>query len=327
MPFPAYGNPSLATYSLPIEDVYSMINVLPDNTGNEISARNVRDVVTGLWENMMLIQGSVSAVLGSASFDYTNSNPTTVAVGGVVTQSSFSNVSFTDLFDRIFYPYTPPVFGISVFPSTLELGNTTATVVLSWFINSTKNSVVNAIMIRPSSNVNVNPGLAPFTSVSNFLSGNTVLPNLPTTFTFSVNDIDVSVIPNTGTIHQTSVTVNWNLRRFWGVLSSSSPLTSVSTSPFSSSDISSLSSDLLSGYTQSRNILTNNDYVVFVWPSNSVDLTTFPPVMSVNGLPNNDWTKTRSGVVFTNQFGYTASYDVWRFNSIQPSYTLNYTLL
>jgi hypothetical protein len=121
--------------------------------------------------------------------------------------------------------------------------------------------------------------------------------------------------------------VAWSLKRFWGTLPSSSPLVTVSSLPFAYSDVSSnLSGELASGVSQSRNITSNNNYVVFVWPTNAVDLSAFPPVMKVNGLPNNDWTKTRDNVVFTNQFGYTASYDVWRFNSIQPSYTLEYVI-
>ena len=321
-----YGNPSSPTYSYPIMDIGLMLSALPDNTGNEITAMNVRDVVSGLWDTIELLSVSVSSVGSSASFNYTNLNPTTNRVGGLATQSTFSNESLTDILDRMLYPYTPPVFSLFARPSLLEFGNTTSTVNLSWSINSTKNSVVNGFIIRPASSVNVNPGLSPFTSVSGLLGSNVVLPNLPTTFTFSVNDINVFVIPNTGAIHQTSVTVNWSLKRFWGTLSFVSPLVSVSSAPFSFSDVSTLSSDLLTGYTQSRNITTNNNYVVFAWPTNAVDLSTFPPVMEVNGLPNNDWTKTRSGVVFTNQYGYTASYDVWRFNSLQPSYTLNYKL-
>lgn len=326
MPFTAYGNPSSPTYSTPIDDIYPMLSVLPDNTGNEISARNVRDVVTGLWENMKLIQASFSGSFSSTSFLYTNSNPTTVVVGGVSVQSTFTNNSLNQIFENMFYPYTPPVLSLSVRPSLLEFGNTLSTVILSWSFSSTKNAVVNAVINRPTSNQNVNNGLGPFLSVSGLLGSNVVLPNLPTTFTFSVNDVNVNVIPNTGSIHSTSVSVNWRNRRFWGTLPSSSPLVSAASSGFAYAAVSTLFSDLLTGYTQSRNITTNNDYVVFVWPTNAVDLSTFPPVMEVNGLPNNDWTKTRSGVVFTNQFGYTASYDVWRFNSLQPSYTLNYKL-
>lgn len=321
-----YGNPSSPTFSLPIMHIGLMLSALPDNTGNEISAMNVRDVVSGLWDTIELLSISVSSVGSSASFIYTNSNPSTVEVGGLATQSTFSNESLTDILERMLYPYTPPVFSLSAIPLVLEYGNVSATVNLLWSIGSTKNPVVNGVITRPTSSVNVNPGLSPFTSVSGSLGSNTVLPNLPTTFTFSVNDINVFVIPNTGAIHQTSVTVNWSLKRFWGTLPSSSPLVSVSSATFSFSDVSVLISDLLPGYTQSRNITTNNDYVVFMWPTNAVDLSAVPPVMEVNGLPNNDWTKTRSGVVFTNQFGYTASYDVWRFNSIQPSYTLNYKL-
>lgn len=321
-----YGNPSSPTYSYPIMNIGQMLTVLPDNTGNEISAMNVRDVVSGLWDTIELLSASVSSIGASASFNYNNSSPTTVLVGGLSTQSVFVNESLSDILERMLYPYTPPLFSLSVIPNVLEFGNISATVNLYWTIDSTKNPVINGVIYRPASSVNVNPGLSPFTSISGSLLSNSVLPNVLTTFTFSVNDINVFVIPNTGSVHDVSVSVSYELKRFWGVLSILSPLVSVSNSNFSYVDVSTLNSDLVSGYTQSRDITTNNDYVVFIWPSNAVDLSAFPPVMEVNGLPNNDWTKTRSGVVFTNQWGYTASYDVWRFNSIQPSYTLNYRL-
>ena len=321
-----YGIPSSPTFSLPIMNIGSMLASLPDNTGNEITARNVRDVVAGLWDTVELLSLSFSVIGSSASFNYTNLNPTTVVVGGIGVQDSFNNESLSGILDRMLYPYTPPIIALTSNVSVLEFGNISATVNLIWSINSTKNSVVNGVIIRPASTVNVNPGLAPFSSVSGTLTGNTVLPNLPTTFTFSVNDTNVFVIPNTGGVTTTSVTITYNLRRFWGTLPTSSPLVSVSSATFGHSSLSGLSSDLSSGYTQSRNITTNGNYVVFIWPTNAVDLSAFPPVMEVNGLPNNDWTKTRSGVIFTNQFGYTASYDVWRFNNVQPSYTINYRL-
>ena len=321
-----YGNPSSPTYSYPVLDIGGMLSLVPDNTANQISARNVRDVIGGLYDNILQLSASFS-IPPSVTFSYTNLNPSTVRVGGLATQYTFNNESFTSILNRMLYPYTPPTFSFQILPSVIEYGNSSATVTIFWEINSTKNGVINAYIQRPlQQQQNVSPPLAPFNSTMGILSSNLVNTNVVTTFTFSVDDTDYSVFPTTGTLYQTTVTVTWNLARFWGTLPSSNALTSVSTVTFSSSDISLLSYDLLSGFTQSRSITTNGDYVVFIWPNNAVDLSAFPPVMKVNGLPNNDWTKTRDNVVFTNQFGYTASYDVWRFNSIQPSYTLEYVI-
>jgi hypothetical protein len=80
--------------------------------------------------------------------------------------------------------------------------------------------------------------------------------------------------------------------------------------------ISTLSSELNNGYTQTRTITrTTSDYVVFIWPTNLVNLSGQPPVVNVGGFGNSAFTKTRSNVAFTNQYGYITNYDVWRLDT------------
>lgn len=319
-----YGVIGSPTYAVAINNLGGMLNVLPDNSSNLISAQDVRDVVAGLFENVQGVSASV-ATIASASVTYTNLNLTSVSVGGIGFNSNFTGSSIQNVFDRLFYPYTAPSLTLSVSPNLIEYGNTSQTVALSWELGAGINDIQSANLERPlQSPQSVSTPLA-FGYASGTLGSNNVVGNTLTVFTFSVNDLNTSVSPNTGGDNFLTASVSWSLRRYWGTLSSGDLIT-VTSSTFSHSDVSTLNSELFEGYTQSRQIMTNNDYVVFVWPTNSVNLESMPPKVSINGLANNDWTKTRNGVVFTNQYGYTASYDVWRFNNIQGTFTSSYVI-
>jgi hypothetical protein len=325
------GTPGSATYSESLTGIEQMMDVMPDNASNQITARNVRDVVLSLYEDIIGLSSSISTSLGSSSASnifYNNLNPSSVTVGGIVSGTTFSNVSVQQMFDNMFYPYVQPTISITPAPTSIEFGNTAQRVILSWSIQAKKNNIVSANIFRP---LNIPSPLSVGTPVANTNASGTLGSNVPilnttTSFTFSVSDIDISVTPNTGAVYTTTCQVTWSLRRFWGTLPASSSLITQSGNTFSYSDVSTLSSELNSGYVQTRNITTNNDYVVFMWPTNVVDLSINPPRVSIGGFGNNDWTKTRNNVLFTNQYGYTASYDVWVFNYIQAPNTFTYVI-
>ena len=320
-----YGVIGSPTYAVAIDNLNGMLNVLPDNSANLIDAQDVRDVVAGLYENLMSVSSSVS-IIASASVTYTNSNPTSISLGGVSFNYTFSGITIQQLFDTLFYPYTPPTLTFSVSPSVVEFGDSTTTATLNWYVTSGINNTVSSYIYRPLQSPQSLSTPTSFNYSSGTLGSNNLVTNTLTTFTFSVNDLNLSSIPNTGGDNSVTASVNWSLRRYWGTLSSSSDLTTVTSSTFYYLDVSTLNSELSGGYTQSREIMTNNDYIVFIWPTNSVNLQSIPPKVTINGLPNNDWIKTRDGVVFTNQFGYTASYDVWRFNNTQGTFTSSYII-
>jgi len=315
-----YGSPGSATYAVPIVDIGGMLNVLPDNTANQINAQNVRDVVSGLFD---LVEG-LSQSFSNATVSYTNVNPVTVTVGGVTQGFSFNSVPVQTVFDYLFYPYVPVTYSITATPNQLEFGNTSSSVSLSWSINAKKNNVLSAYINRPTQpQVIISSPPSAFGSASGVSSAKPVANTL-STFTFSVSDFNA--IDSSGSLTSITATVSWTLKRYWGAVSSSHTLATTSTASVLYSDISSLSSELNPSYIMSKTITANNQYVVFIWPSsNGVDLSTLPPKVSILGLSNNDWTKTRSSVSLTNQYGYTASYDVWRFNHLQSN-TLQYVI-
>jgi hypothetical protein len=311
-----YGVIGSPTYAVAINYLPGMLGVLPDNSANLIDAQDVRDVVAGLFENITVFGASLSS-FASSSVSYTNPNPTTIELGGITFNSTFSAISLQHLFDTLLYPYTPPSLTFSLLPTTVEYGDSVTTATLYWYVNAGKNNVASATLLKPQDpNQSVSAPLA-FNLSSGVSGGNLLSLNNLTIFTFSVDD---------GTNYSVTASVEYSLTRYWGVLDSSNVLTTVTNSNFSYTDVSLLNSELSSDYVQSREIMTNNNYVVFVWPTNVVNLQSIPPRVSINGLSNNDWIKTRDGVIFTNQYGYTASYDVWRFNYLQGSFTSSYTI-
>jgi hypothetical protein len=148
--------------------------------------------------------------------------------------------------------------------------------------------------------------------------------NTTTTYTFILSDLNTA--NSTGGTKTATANVTWSNRRYWGTLPTSSPLVSVSSATFSHSMISSLSNELNNGYAQTRTITrTTSDYVVFIWPTNVVNLSATPPVATIGGFGVNAFTKTRSNVAFTNQWGYVTNYDVWRLDT-QANDSLQYIL-
>jgi hypothetical protein len=316
-----YGVIGSPTYAVAIADLYSMLNVLPDNSANLISAQDVRDVVAGLFEGIESLGSSVSMIATSSVY-YQNLNLTSVQVGGISYNDNFTGSSIQSVLDRLFYPYTPPVLSLTSTPSVLEFGNTTTAVVLGYSVSAGINNTLTSTLYGPVNPPQLVGSPLAFGITYGTVGGNSVLSNLTSIFTFSVDDTGVS----TGGINSVTTSVSYSLKRFWGTLPSASPLVTASSSTFSYSDVNTLSSELNSDYSQSRHIMTNSDYVVFIWPTNTIDLQGFPPKVFINGLSNNDWSKTRDNVIFINQYGYTASYDVWRFNNLQGMFTSSYVI-
>lgn len=313
-----FGSP---TYAVAISSLPGMLTVLPDNTSNLISAQDVRDVVAGLFEGLVGVSASVVS-FASASVNYVNTNLTSVSVGGISFNSSFTGSSIQQVLDRLFYPYTPPILSLTVSPDLVEYGNTSLIVALGYSVSAGINSPISSDLFRPLQSSQAVNLPASFGVTYGVIGGNQILPNNFTVFTFSVNDTALA----SGGLNSITASLRYSLRRYWGTLTNLSNLITVTASTFSHSDLTTLSSELVEGYTQSREIMTNSDYVVFVWPTNTVNLQSIPPKVTINGISNNNWIKTRDNIEFTNQYGYTASYDVWRFNNTQGNFTSSYTI-
>ena len=203
-----YGNPGSATYAVAIGSLSGMLDVLPDNTSNQINAQNVRDVVAGLWDAIAGLSASIGA---AASVTYTNLSPSSIAVGGLAAASTFNARTVQQMFDDMLYPYVAPSRSLTSNPSQKEFGDTNFSVSLTSTSTAGSLPFTNRILYRPNPvTINSSPSV----------QTGTLLQNLPTTFTFSVTDSQSTYI--------TTTTVTWTNKRYWGILPQSSPLASVS---------------------------------------------------------------------------------------------------
>jgi hypothetical protein len=312
-PAPIGGSSSANEYSTVQELLYKM----PDNTANLIQAKDVRDSVYTLWERISSIQVTASQS-ASASVIYSNPLPTPNTVGGIPAGTTFSERTMKQMWDALLYPYIAPAASLSG-GFTREFGDSNA-ITLSWSVTKRSESITTIVVDG-----------TPVVATGNNQSGTkatTVPQNINTTFTMTVSDI-----PNGSSTVNATTAAAWTNRRYWGTLPVGHVLTTVSSLPFTNANISSLSSDINgglvggTGFIQTRTIATNFDYVVFIFPHNSVNFSTNPPRVSIGGFGNNNWIKTRSNVQFTNQFGYTGTnYDVWIFGNTQAPNTFTYVI-
>ena len=308
-PAPTGGSSSANEYSTIQELLYKM----PDNSANLIQAKDVRDSVYTLWERISDVQ-TVASQSASASVIYTNSTPTPNTIGGIPSGSTFNSQTMTQMWDALLYPYIAPSASLTG-GVTREYGDSNL-VSLTW--TATKGSENLTSIIVPISTPVVPTNIA-VQSASVIVSST---QNVNTTFTMTISDV-----PNGSSTISDTESFLWSNRRYWGTLSTGHALVNVSSAPFSHANISSLSSELGNGYTQTRTITTNFDYVVFIFPHNSVDFSTNPPHVSIGGFGNNNWIKTRDNIQFTNQHGYTGTnYDVWVFGNTQAPNTFTYVI-
>lgn len=322
-PAPDGGSASAVEYSTIQELLYQM----PDNSANLIQAKNVRNSIYTLWERISDVQ-TVASQSASASVIYSNSTPTPRTLGGITASSTFTNQTMIQMWDSLLYPYIAPEAILTTNSPTAnvkEYGESSQ-VALTWTVIKGSENLVSIYVPNgtyPNTTVVV-PNQTPSQSAS-IIVGSQI--NIDTEFVMTVSD-GISTI--TG-----SQSINWTNKRYWGTLPVGHALVSPSIVPFSHANISSfLSNELISPtssnvYTQTRTITTNNDYVVFIWPHDSVNLSTNPTHVSISGLGNNNWVKTRNNVQFTNGTtgAYTGTnYDVWVFGNTQAPNTFTYVI-
>ena len=299
---PSYGSTGSATNSYTLNSVDDMMNALPDNFTNQIHASDVRNVVLTLYEDILGLSGSMGdSFTGSASsVYYNNPNPTTITVGGIDYNTIIGSQSLDQLITSILYPYIQPTITMTISPSVIEFGQTGQAITATITTIKRSNSITSALFYKPIGGFS---SFSPYSNVmgvtvSAFQSTTSYLVNINNTFTASVAD-------SIG-IYKATSTLTFQSKRYWGSVPSFGPL--------SSSDI--LNPSLFQGElsTTRIQIKSGNEYVSFAWPSSFGT-----PSFSVGGINTNAWTQVNSGYIFTNTYGYTASYDVWMSNTYQNS--------
>jgi hypothetical protein len=336
-----YGLSGSGTYAVSFLNVDDMMSVLPNNNVNQISARNLRDVIYTLW---------VNGGGAGGSFSYTQGFPLerkSIEVGGVPKGTNFVNVPLQVVLDTLFFKQSDNTVSIDG-TGSFEYGFPNPRVNLIVKLNQNNDNLINFAEIRRSSE-NVRVPTWP-------LIGTTLepIPNLPTvvntiaqttynneevhrnnktTWTLSARDINNKPYSDT-------TTATWFLRRFWGSIDLSSfgstfnifnatpqQLTAV-INALSDINVRTPGVEPLNS-SSSESQLGEVDFVVpglrhiwFAWPS--TDYT--------NGVPSQfqDSTGKEANIFrrvttrnFENQYNYVTSYDFWVVNYPQGSTTVN----
>ena len=289
------------------DTVAELLSQLPDNTANLIVASDIRDSVYSLWTRIDDLQVLASQSASASSY-YSNSAQVPVTIGGISAGMSFSGTySMQQMFDMLLYPYIPLTCSLSG-GNNREFGAGTV-VSLVWSVVA-GSSIITLINVNGTSPVpnggNQNGVAGPFNSVAN------------TTTTFGMTAYDGTTYVNAST------SVTWSNRRYWGTSNVFGVLNdnqiqalggiTVVAGIGAGAGVGS-GSELSTTRVQTRNgINGGGNYLAFAWP------TSFgTPAFVINGLPNTAFTKVQGPYTFTNQYGYTASYDVWMSNTAQNS--------
>jgi hypothetical protein len=323
-----YGLSGSATYSQTLTGLDEMMSVIPDNISNQITARNVRDIVLTLYEDLQTFSSSTVTSLSASNIFFGNTNPTLTTVGGVPAGTSFTlTTTVADVLNQMLYPYTAPILSLSTSPSLLEYGNTQS-VVLNWTLTRKSNIIATVNIATPNGVISPSTPPTPVPLDTNVTTSGsyTVTPVLNTlsTYTFSVTDGGPSTTRATST-------VGWRNKRYWGTLD----LTSIGNPnltlyPGSASYVGSYFSGLGSSviltadgatagsgsefattYASTKTYNASSKYIFWAWPTSFGTPTQF----LVGGFLNSAFTKILSSYVFTNTYGYTASYDIWLTNT------------
>lgn len=292
----SYGTTGSVLYSEYRTSVGDLLTELPNNTSNSIIAQNIRDSVWTLWNRIDDVQ-ILASQSASASSLYSNTLLTPLPVGGIPAGSSFSNVTYSQMFDKLLYPYISQLCSLSTNPSK-EFGDTLLVVPLNWTVTRKTNAITSIV-------VNGTPVIPTGNSQAGVGSG-TVVQNTNTSFSMSVND-------GTSTV-SSSTTVTWYNARYWGTSVSFGALTSGQILALSGAGVGSGKELSTSRVKTINGINGGGNYLAFAWPTAWGN-----PSFVVNNLPTTAFTKVNSAFAFTNVYGYTINYDVWMSNTQQNS--------
>jgi hypothetical protein len=306
-----YGTGSVLSTAYSTLD--ELIAQIPDNTGNEIGASDIRDSVYSLWYRMDGFSSSVAGL--TVSSEYISSTPSTIAndIGGIQPGATFSG-TIQNVLDTMLYPYVLPTPSATV-PYSVTKGS-----------NNMTSITVGGSAVAGS----------PFTTSQ---SGSKVVSTTHSTSPSGPSQsqsIVVSVSDGVNTVTGTT-SFFWMNRIYWGsvAISSHPNLTnnpgsaSLATIACTDTVIKNLNGSGANGlaYGSELSITKNKtflnidgsynslgEYLVFAWPSTVSGA--YTPTFRVNGMVNNAFTRVRNNSVFSNDYGFSGTtYEVWVSNT------------
>lgn len=334
----SYSVPGLSQ-SITKSNEYSTLDELllqiPDNTQNLITPGDLRDSVYTLWQQIGSV-GVIAASAASASALYTNTNPSTVAVGGFPLGTTFpTNQTMQQMWDQLLYPYILPGASLSISGGVVEreygdpnaLSNNSVNLIWSVVQNT---STVGILTINVDGVPQVATGASQTGTKLTFATHSWNTSNVSETCSFNMSVVDN--LPSTVTA---SVDITFMNAIYWGKINLSSISNpNLTFNPASASLVATLCTDGLiqvlsgAGVTPGYDLSTTKSmtlngidgggqYLIFAWPSSLTGANT--PTFYVNGFISTAFTRVRTASPFVNQYGFTTNYEVWVSNTIQNS--------
>jgi hypothetical protein len=303
--------------------VLDLLTVIPDNTGNEIDAKDIRDSVWTLWNRIDDVQLMASQSLSNDN-SYARNTPMPISVGGATIGTTFSG-TIQDALDKILYPYVSQSNSLSVSSgSTRQFGSSTS-VILSWGVTKNSNNI-QSIVVDSQSFV---PTGTTQVGTKSTTGTHSQTPGISETNTYSMVTYD-------GISTRTAyTTVTWMNNRYWGYIDLSSlGISDISLSGSYPAQVGSFINDVriknLNGAgsgtgkelaTSIAKTLVDMDgggkHLCFAWPTSFGS-----PRFVIGGLTNTAFTKVRENSPFGNEFGFSGTkYDVWVSNTAYNSKT------
>lgn len=94
------------------QDLTTVLSWFPNNVNNNITALDVRNMINVLWHWLEDVE--------SNTISYNNNLPTTISVGGINKGENFNNQTFSEIFERLFYPTVTPTISLEIinYPTT-----------------------------------------------------------------------------------------------------------------------------------------------------------------------------------------------------------------
>jgi hypothetical protein len=268
-----------------------------------------------VWDGMELqiFESAPSQAPGT----YTNLNPATVGVGGIPAGTTFNNMTYTNLFNTMFYPQLLSSFtgfGISGQTQTLEVGNSIPAGIKTFVWSTSNPSFVlpNTIRIYNINTATWETALMP----NDYSEAVTFASPISLGYSGSYGWSIYGVRTNNGSFAK-NFYVYWYWRRFYGT----SPLTSLA-----EADIEALSNQGLAGSTPGSFLFGTGDYKYFAWPvtfgvANFFRDSATNLAVAMAG-PGEGYTNTSGNgyyfqiVSVTNSFGATVNYRVYRTRNV-----------
>jgi len=308
------GIPTSPTYAVAVPGIADAMSYIPNNVDNEISAKDLRDIILFLYENS---GGGPFLYSGLAGSSPQNPAPSTNEVGNWKVNTIFDKVTLQTLFDGIFYKDSGP--SVTLTPDVvIDYRGPVAplpSLPYSWSVTKRTYSLNTAAPVTENG-VKFLDQTIPTTGGSGTFN-RIPLRNIDTTYTITVYDTGVPVRQDSD-----SASVVYQNRFYFGKVTSRAMLNTAQIKALvatkgGQAESGRLSANFFRSFVGVSGLGGGGTYIAFAFPS----IWTTQYGILVNGVKNPPFKLTDNKIwtgpakvgslQFTNDYDYVTEYDVW----------------